>query len=425
MPVLKAINGHGGCRLIEKYLEKNGRALARDLFNLSWDDRTMGNEDGPARDSVRWAAEMDALRHEEGNDLPYRGRQAITFRHYVLSPSPEDGLSLGQVQEIARAWVARHFADYQVAVVYHDDNASRIPHAHVVVNNTNLVTGKRLHIPDAKALNRDLQDMAEERGLRFMRDEPAEGSAPKGPRTRQAVYRNRAEERAKAERGYSWVEDVRSRVSVAKALAADEADFVRICAELELNVSDNSEHAARRDWIFSLVDQPTLKVSGERLGTVFGKTALSAHFARKAAYRPEAMTQEAAMGIAATAVELNDLADLDRLAGCLEACNRVNARSLVDLDRCIERAEARTPAANARTQERRDARLAELKEARTYAAEKGLLPHETEGPKRAKPSAAKDNAPLSRRQREEQRRRQVQQQQPRRQDVDRERGRTR
>lgn len=35
MAVLKAHNGHTGCGRIEDYLEKGGRALLRDFFNLS------------------------------------------------------------------------------------------------------------------------------------------------------------------------------------------------------------------------------------------------------------------------------------------------------------------------------------------------------------------------------------------------------
>ena len=38
MAVLKAINGHTGCGRIKDYLEKGGRALLRDFFNLSWDE---------------------------------------------------------------------------------------------------------------------------------------------------------------------------------------------------------------------------------------------------------------------------------------------------------------------------------------------------------------------------------------------------
>ena len=39
MPILKPIYGHTGCRNVRRYLEKNGRAIARDFFNLSWDER--------------------------------------------------------------------------------------------------------------------------------------------------------------------------------------------------------------------------------------------------------------------------------------------------------------------------------------------------------------------------------------------------
>lgn len=47
-----------------------------------------------------------------------------------------------------------------MVIVYHDDNVERIPHAHVVVNNTNVVTGQRLQNPSPKALKHSLQRMA-------------------------------------------------------------------------------------------------------------------------------------------------------------------------------------------------------------------------------------------------------------------------
>ena len=40
MPILKPISGHGATGGIRRYLEKGGRALARDLFNLSYDERS-------------------------------------------------------------------------------------------------------------------------------------------------------------------------------------------------------------------------------------------------------------------------------------------------------------------------------------------------------------------------------------------------
>ena len=77
---------------------------------------------------------MDATRAAAGNDLPWRGRAARTWKHYVISPDPRNGVSLDELRELATAWVRRWFPDCEVAVVYHDDNAGRIPHAHVVVS---------------------------------------------------------------------------------------------------------------------------------------------------------------------------------------------------------------------------------------------------------------------------------------------------
>ena len=42
MPILKPISGHGSTGGIRRYLEKGGRALARDLFHLSYDERDAG-----------------------------------------------------------------------------------------------------------------------------------------------------------------------------------------------------------------------------------------------------------------------------------------------------------------------------------------------------------------------------------------------
>mgnify|MGYP000281972628 CR=1 FL=1 len=57
------------------------------------------------------------------------------------------------------------------SIVYHDDNANGIPHAHVVVNNTNLKTGNRMQTRNPLELNRALQDMARERGLSGLSNE--------------------------------------------------------------------------------------------------------------------------------------------------------------------------------------------------------------------------------------------------------------
>ena len=95
---------------------------------------------------------MDRVRKEEGNDLPWKGKEARTFKHFVLSPSPADGMDLRSLRELSQAWVRRFFPDYHVAIVYHDDNHERlkkglqgIPHAHICINALNTQTGRKWH----------------------------------------------------------------------------------------------------------------------------------------------------------------------------------------------------------------------------------------------------------------------------------------
>ena len=90
MPILKPISGHGSTGGIRRYLEKGGRALARDLFNLSYDERDAGALGEDAKEACAWDAEMDATRAAFGTDAPWRGKPARTFKHFVLSPDPGD-----------------------------------------------------------------------------------------------------------------------------------------------------------------------------------------------------------------------------------------------------------------------------------------------------------------------------------------------
>lgn len=144
MPILKPISGHGSTGGIRRYLEKGGRALARDLFNLSYDERDAGALGEDAKEACAWDAEMDATRAAFGTDAPWRGKPARTFKHFVLSPDPGDDIDLAALRELACSWALKHFGDHEIAIVYHDDNARGIPHAHIVVNNANLRTGYRM-----------------------------------------------------------------------------------------------------------------------------------------------------------------------------------------------------------------------------------------------------------------------------------------
>jgi hypothetical protein len=393
MPVVKAISGHTSCQKVKSYLEKNGRALARDFFNLSWDEREMEGYDESLKAGVEWADEMDATRAEDGNDQPYEGRRARTYKHFIISPDPEDGIGLPALRELAGAWAMRFFGDYQVAIVYHDDNEGGIPHAHLVVNCTNLRTGNRLHTENPFELNRALQDMARERGLRGFSNEMEHGEGvarlaakdalEPGQRTLQRVYMSRPERELVEKGAYSWVSDIRSRVSVARGLARNEGEFREVLGLLGVSVADNSPKAANRDWIYALADQPARKVTGGRLGYAYSKRSLENGFENWATYHPDAASSRAILRAAKDAVVLNDLAELDRMARSLETCARYGAGSVAELDARIAAVEVRAGEGSGSSTE--VASLQALRDAREFVADNGLLPREG-APRKANPA---------------------------------------
>lgn len=126
MGIVKAISGHTGARGVMRYLERDGRALARDFLNIGapiegWEG------DLPRYGACDWAAEMDSVREAAGNGRAWRGRAARTWKHYVLSPDPGSRVDLSTLRGLAVEWASEHFPDHQVAIVYHDDNEGRIP----------------------------------------------------------------------------------------------------------------------------------------------------------------------------------------------------------------------------------------------------------------------------------------------------------
>lgn len=347
MPIVKPIDGHTRCVNVRRYLTRKNRALAADYLNL--DAPITGYREGlPAYGAFDWALEMDQTRVRHGNHRPWRGRPARTYKHYVISPDPADNIDLPSLRALAVTWASKHFPDHQVAIVYHDDNERGIPHAHAIVNNTNLETGRRLQVPDPKALNRSMQRMAADRGLRAFDNVERSGNRAQGerqtgkrrpPRTLQKVHIGRAESELSERGEYSWVADIRARVDVARGTATSEAEFKELLAALGVTVADNSPKARRPDWLYALADMPTRRVSGEKLGLLYGKEAMQRRFSYGGARMDEA-DRETVAGIARNAIELNDLDELKRLAAAVALIDRIGARSVADLDRAIARGEA-------------------------------------------------------------------------------------
>ena len=366
MPLVKCINGHTGCAAAERYLERDGRAIGHDFVNLGCMERDDGSAAG-------WASEMDETRALYGNGEPYRGKPAITYRHYIVSPDPADKIDLERLRELAVAWAKRHFGDYQVAIVYHDDNENRIPHAHVVVNNTNVETGRRLHVPDPKGLNRDLQRMARERGLGYLTDRPSVFNRHgKGgdARTAQREFKGRAERRIEREGGYSWVADIRERARTARALSYDEASYRELLGAFGVELSLNSPNARRRDFLYSLADHPSRKVGGEKLDRPYGKRALEFEWLKHSPFKEEKLKQ-----ICEHAILIKDLDELNEMARTLETLKNFGFASIDGIDRAIMHLErlAESPDGQKGSVEAAE-RLERVRLAWQFAVEHHMLP---------------------------------------------------
>ena len=373
MPMLKAISGHTSVKGIRRYLTKKNRALAEDHINL----------DPPAPGAaLDWAAAMDATRRLYGNDSAWRGRRARTYKHYVVSPDPKDRVSLEGLRALAAEWARESFPNHEVAIVYHDDNEGGIPHAHVVVNNTNIETGRRLQDPDPKALASSLQGIAERQGLSALRPPEQTGVAARAqrrsPKRRPETYRSEYVRRAEqelAERGeYSWTADIRARVRIARTVARSEAEFRNLLFSMGVTVSDNSPKAQRRDWIYALADHPSRRISGERMGLFYGRERLEALLRSGGVRRLEDAGERAIASIAKRAVEVGDLTELRRLSGAVALIEASRARCLGDLDALIR--------------DEDDA----AQEAIAYVREMGLLPQERPAPRVRRPEEGRRGA---------------------------------
>lgn len=383
MPILKPISGHTGCRNVRKYLEKNGRAIARDFFNLSWDEREMAGYDEADKDAVEWDREMDQTRASFGNDASYKGRKARTYKHFVISPDPEDDIDIEALRGIASDWALRFFGDHQIAIVYHDDNANRIPHAHVVVNNTNLKTGNRMQTRNPLELNRALQDMARARGLRGLSNEAkaksgverlaAKEHGRKMPSKRQDVHMSRAEHEIVAEGGYSWVSDIRCRVGIAKGLSRNGNEFRQVLDLLGVEVAPASSRNGRDDWVYNIKGTPKCKVSGSRLGYAYSKQTVERGFGGASL---AGMSNREVLKAARSAIALDSLGDLQNLASALETCSKYGITSRTD---AITRARAMEAKAERSFNAPRAAAAAtKIREAAGVLSTYGLLPEKND-----------------------------------------------
>lgn len=302
MSVLKAIAGRVSTKWLARYLTRGGRALAVDCVNVAERD---------------WSRAMEETRTAFGNDRarrvrdPRTGRERAvcrTYQHYVISLAPGER-DLDGFRAMVGEWVRRNLADYQVAVVYHDDNRTRaedglpgLLHAHLVVNNTNVRTGGRITSEITRAryarMRGDLERLAREHGFSFLDDSvwdkrgvlarsakaapepPREAKAAAAPReanpgarlgsecagvferVARRARRSPAEQAVYERLGRTWKEDIRTVLDRALDGALSEGEFLRRVRAAGVTVS-----AARDgDYVFG---HPTERGHAAR-GCMFG-----------------------------------------------------------------------------------------------------------------------------------------------------------
>ena len=166
---MKPIAGHSSTKFIRYYLFKNDRAIARDFVNLPEFDYA----------GHPWDKAMDLTRERRGTDKPAKeGDRVRTYEHIIVSLDEKDaGADLDDFRDFVTEWAGAWFNDrngigrFQVAIAYHDDNKSRLAqgeagilHAHLVINNVDLDSGRRisglLTRKAVQALRADLQKRA-------------------------------------------------------------------------------------------------------------------------------------------------------------------------------------------------------------------------------------------------------------------------
>ena len=274
--------------------EAGSRALAHDFVNLC---------EHNGADGAPWYEQMDRTRAAFRNDVPHAGKAPLMYKQYVISPDPRDEVSLDTLRRLSVEWAQRWFSDYEVAVVYHDDGESGVMHAHVVVNNTNLETGRRLgsYLTDdvVTRLNQSLQEMSRDLGLRAFDEEHESRNAEEmraagtvvttersrarqnargrhGTSRRQRVTRTKAEREMLRQGRVPWKDELRDCIDLAMAVSAGTNEFMAALSAMGVEVSESADRGrrGRPDWIFhhpSERDGGARECRGQRLGALYSR----------------------------------------------------------------------------------------------------------------------------------------------------------
>jgi len=198
MGYLEPRSSHGSTYNVVNYClhgrkdeQSHERAIAIDAHCIPEEDI----ENGSA-----WQS-FDQMTKKYGNDLPHKGKKAVTYYHYVIAPDPKDFEGrdreemLSKVQQCARSWAERCAPNQQWLIVYHNDSRCGNIHAHLIVGNTNVYTGARCHVSKEDQLEqrRVLDEESRRAGLSALGDRLVVNDADEALEERNAQRRERGE----------------------------------------------------------------------------------------------------------------------------------------------------------------------------------------------------------------------------------------
>lgn len=283
MPMLLTTPAKESCcrRRIKDYLENEfgkspGRALAWDYINLS------------DKEAVHWDQVMDETRKRYGHNASRAGKPSRQYYHIIISPDPRDAVNLETLRELTTLWAAEMFGgpteddyenigalgDFQVAIAYHDDNTNHVPHAHLIVNASNLANGKKLWMSKEigeRLMPERLQEIAAELGLSYFDDEGL--NVVRTEKKLKNKNLTSAEIRLIKESKFSWKDELRSRIDIAKCISGTEEDFIKALDEMGVGVRQSKER--QDDWVFYDNRNPNYwECRGYKLGPEYKKTSI-------------------------------------------------------------------------------------------------------------------------------------------------------
>ncbi len=313
-------------RLRDGTVRSKERALARDFRGI------------PPSQRDDWARYMDRTRNRLlGVCSP---GDYVTYHHYIVSPDPRDRIDLARLRDLACAWVDMTFPTHQVAIVYHDDNDRHIPHAHIIVNNVDLETRRRIKISDAQYQGnfRKLQKQARERDLSettLKADRPREKRVPE--RTDRRSFSK--EEKAILREGKWTVRDeLASVLNIARGVATTPAQFVRIVRAYGIDVRQkNGEYLFRTRRTGKGGKAKEYTMYGKTLGAGYSRRMIHERIERNARREQSSVERAVSIGVEENGPKIVRLGTVSSsvtvhdLSNFLDTCQAFSAYTLEDI----------------------------------------------------------------------------------------------